>query len=218
MLLASAGVDDSALTPAQAAAANSIVRMCGALPLTLAVAASMVSLHPSDWAEVVPSLLSGDDRGELLESGADETGLSVEERIISASLQSLPASAERQQIEDLFHGLAIFPEDLQVPIQVTAVLCAFPPLCAVPAHPCARFPRQVMDALAPLFVGDGDSKRAPSATQKKSKMRKWAAAAPRSPVRPSRPLVRPSRSPLCALPAQVAAAAPIPLAAQGLAR
>ena len=123
--------------------------MCGALPLTLAVAASMIALHPSDWAEEVPALLSGEDRGELLEGSAqgDDSGMSVEERVIMASLQSLPASAERTRIE-----------------RSSTALLSSPRTCR-----CRRGDGRA----GALLRRRGRRQEAQSATQKKSKMRKW---------------------------------------------
>ena len=112
-------------------------------------------------------LLQGDDRAELLESdvaygggvgggggggggggvdGGEAQPATVEERVIAASLSSLPAGSG--MLVRFFCGLAIFPEDLVVPVAV-------------------------LDALAGVWVLDEPGARPLSHERKVSKLRKW---------------------------------------------
>ena len=150
----------------KAAAAAEIARLCGGLPLCLSVASSMMALHPMDWQTRVVQLLQGDDRAELLESdvaygdggsggsgggggsadGGEAQPATVEERVIAASLSSLPAGSG--MLVHFFCGLAVFPEDLVVPVPV-------------------------LDALAGMWVLDEPGARPLSHERKVSKLRKW---------------------------------------------
>ena len=150
----------------KAAAAAEIARLCGGLPLCLSVASSMMALHPMDWQTRVVQLLQGDDRAELLESdvacggggsgrsggggggadGGEAQPATVEERVIAASLSSLPAGSG--MLVRFFCGLAVFPEDLVVPVPV-------------------------LDALAGMWVLDEPGARPLSHERKVSKLRKW---------------------------------------------
>ena len=145
LLLGTAGVDvpmpegneSSAETGPKMAAAQAIVQCCGKLPLTLAIAGSMIELHKDNWWETVPAMLMDDNRAELLEAeggGGGGTGggggdVSLEERIISASLNSLP-DRDRTSIMCLFYTMAVFAEDVVIPTAIFDVLAPmfFPPM------------------------------------------------------------------------------------------
>ena len=83
-----------------------IAELCGLLPLTVAIAGGVVRNHGGLDEDLVAIIRADQLRGE-----AD--GVTVEERIIEASLRSL--GAERAAVERIFLFLATLPEDASVP-------------------------------------------------------------------------------------------------------
>merc|ERR1719473_1867231 len=96
-----------------------IAELCGLLPLTVAIAGGVVMNHGGLDDDLVAIIRADKLRGE-----AD--GVTVEERIIEASLRSL--GADRAAVERVFLFLATLPEDASVP-------------------------KATFDALAPTLVG-----------------------------------------------------------------
>lgn len=83
-----------------------IVDLCGRLPLTVAIAGGVVRNYGGVDDRLVQILRKDKLRGE-----AD--GVTVEERIIEASLRSL--GPDRGEVERVFFFLAVLPEDASLP-------------------------------------------------------------------------------------------------------
>jgi hypothetical protein len=113
MLLKSAmsdrGVDDGVTPSSMPAAITAIVKMCGRLPLALAIAGRMVAdmglNHDSDWP-VVPAML----RQQM---ARDET-TSLTHKLIVVSLNTIPPQ-HREGCRACLRVLAMMDEDMRVP-------------------------------------------------------------------------------------------------------
>ena len=98
-----------------------VVELCKRLPLTIGIAGKLIrqmttgsSMSDSrDWADVVDLLKSeiNDPQGDL----------SVEERVIRASINSIPAKL-RGPVTRLFCGFALAPEDTHLPLPVIGMV------------------------------------------------------------------------------------------------
>lgn len=93
------------------------VEACGRLPLTLAVAGSMLEQFGGRCTDEFMTLLT-EDRGEALREGEyGDMHVKVEDRIITATLENY-SGGESEQIRTLFLAMAIFPEDVPVPVSL----------------------------------------------------------------------------------------------------
>ena len=100
---------------------SQVVDLCKRLPLTIGIAGKLIrqlahgaSMSDSDgWADVVGLL-----QAELNDPDGD---LSIEESVIRASIKSIPEKM-RKQVTRLFHGFALAPEDVQIPLPVLGML------------------------------------------------------------------------------------------------
>ena len=134
LLLTSGGLTDLVGTPP--AAALEAVECCGRLALAITLAGGMIREMADQWeTELVPLLK------EELASGQ----ISIEERVVNASLHCIEAS-QRAGVEALFTVFGCFAEDEVVPVVVLDVLA--PLICerALPAS--SDGPNEVTDALA----------------------------------------------------------------------
>jgi hypothetical protein len=119
MLLSTAGMDIEALQSRKEVA--QIAELCKRLPLTIGVAGKLIKQvatgsnmsDASEWADVVELL-----QGELNDPEGD---LSIEESVIRASIKSIPMKL-RKQVTRLFHGFALAPEDMHVPLPVLGMI------------------------------------------------------------------------------------------------
>jgi hypothetical protein len=119
MLLSTAGMDIKAFGSRSEVA--QIAELCKRLPLTIGVAGKLLKemthgssmTDGSDWADVVELLQS-----ELNDPDGD---LSIEESVIRASIKSIPKKM-RKQVNRLFHGFALAPEDMHVPLPVLGMI------------------------------------------------------------------------------------------------
>lgn len=118
LLLAAAGLNHLAVPPPEA---TEVVELCGNLPLAIDIAGRFLrdlDLDPERWQEV-PTIL----KYELRNSSAAESGLSVEEQLVAASLGSVP-TRDRERVSQVFQVFANIEEDTFVPPQTFALLHA----------------------------------------------------------------------------------------------
>jgi hypothetical protein len=119
MLLSTAGLDTDALQGREEVA--HISELCKRLPLTVGVAGKLIRQlaegsamsDASDWADVVALL-----EEELKDP---DSGLSIEESVIRASIKVIPKKIQKHVIR-LFHGFALAPEDTHVPLPVIGMI------------------------------------------------------------------------------------------------
>ena len=106
MLLGAAGSDPGTPPPTEA---FEIVKLCKRLPLTLGIAGKMIAQMSveDDWTGVASMLKE--------EFSADEV-LAVEDSVIRASIQSIPAKL-RTKIVRLFHSFALIPVSPSRPLR-----------------------------------------------------------------------------------------------------
>ena len=108
--------------------------LCGHLPLVISIAAGILEQQFSGIVdESFIELLSTDDKQVLREGEHGDELVSIEDRLITASLSTYTGK-DKEQVEGLFLKFACFPEDVPVPVGV-------------------------FDALAPLWAGR-ETKRA----------------------------------------------------------
>lgn len=98
-----------------------VVELCKRLPLTIGIAGKLIRQMTSgstmsdscDWVDVV----------DLLQAEIDDPqgDLSVEERVIRASINSIPAKL-RVPVTQLFCGFALAPEDTHLPLPVIGMV------------------------------------------------------------------------------------------------
>ena len=115
LLLNSAGLPELVHSPPSAA--YEAVECCGRLALALPIAGGMIREMMDVWEEQLVPLL----KAELSEE------LSIEERIVGASLRSVEAS-QRAGVESLFEVFGSFAEDEVVPAAALDILAPF--ICA----------------------------------------------------------------------------------------
>ena len=97
------------------------VEACGRLPLTLAVAGSMLEQFGGKCTDEYLRLLT-EDRGEALREGEyGDMHVKVEDRIITATLDNYKGG-EAEQVKNLFLAMAIFPEDVPIPASLFDLL------------------------------------------------------------------------------------------------
>lgn len=97
------------------------VEACGCLPLTLAVAGSMLEQLGGHCNDEFLRLLT-EDRGEALREGeVGDMHVKVEDRIITATLENY-RGGESELVRALFFSMAIFPEDVPVPASLFDLL------------------------------------------------------------------------------------------------
>jgi hypothetical protein len=119
MLLSTADMDIEALQSRKEV--EQIVELCKRLPLTLGIAGKLIKelatgssmTDTSDWADLVALLKE--------EFNDTDGSLSVEESVIRASIKSIPKRM-RKQVTRLFHGFALVPEDMHVPLPVLGMI------------------------------------------------------------------------------------------------
>jgi hypothetical protein len=118
LLLSAAGVEHLDTVPREA---EDIVQLCGCLPLAVDIAGKFIrdlGVTPDDWIEV-PAIL----KHELRNAGSSESNVSVEERLVTASLGSVPAR-DRDSVTALFQVFANIEEDTYVPLAPLALMLA----------------------------------------------------------------------------------------------
>lgn len=118
-----------------------VVRLCGHLPLVISIAAGILEQQYGGVVEESYLALLSADTGEVLREGdgqgygaginkggegGDSTIVSLEDRLITASLASY-TGRDKEQVEALFLRFAVWPEDTPVPV---AVFDAIAPLWA----------------------------------------------------------------------------------------
>jgi hypothetical protein len=113
ILVAAAGLPLDSVAPKGAA---EIVRFCGFLPLSLAMAGRLVNdlQLGSDWSGVCEIL-----RDELRDN---QSSSHTEHNIIRASLAALGGGSEGDSIRSLFKLFALVPEDTYVPLEVLSMM------------------------------------------------------------------------------------------------
>ncbi len=94
------------------------VELCGRLPLVISIAAGILEQQHGGVVDEAFIALLSEDHGEVLREGehGDEM-VSIEDRLINASLNSYTGK-DKNQVEQLFLEFAIFPEDVPVPLPV----------------------------------------------------------------------------------------------------
>lgn len=105
-------------TPARKAAAVSIVKICGCLPLFISLCARLIFEHGADgpWETEVIALLQEDGASIL---GSHQSG--VGHQIVTTSLNDLGDPRTRE----VFTMMAVLPEDVPVPMQALELIwCA----------------------------------------------------------------------------------------------
>ena len=119
MLLSTAGMDIAALESRKEVA--EVAELCNRLPLTIGIAGKLIRKLASgskmsasnEWEDVVGLLQT-----ELADPHGD---FSVEERVIRASMKSIPKNIQTQ-VTRLFHGFALVPEDTLIPLPVLGMV------------------------------------------------------------------------------------------------
>ena len=103
--------------------AMEVVELCGALPLTLAIAGGMIADNPEGLSQDVVEVMK-EDRLRSEGHDDDETGMTLEERVISSSLKMIK-SKNKDLVISVFKFFAIFPEDVPVPAGVFNVFATY---------------------------------------------------------------------------------------------
>jgi hypothetical protein len=119
MLLSTAGMDMEALQ--SRAEVAQIAELCKRLPLTIGIAGKLIKevtagssmSSAGDWTDVVDLLKE--------EFNDADGSLSVEESVIRASIKSIPKKIQKQ-VTRLFHGFALAPEDMHIPLPVLGMI------------------------------------------------------------------------------------------------
>ena len=178
MLLRAGEVDlDACAEPTVAReAAYSAVELCGRLPLCLAIAGAMILEHADDWDTWLVPALRDSHGAELRErsaaamGGADAEGgaLSVEERVLRASLRSIK-DEERVGVTALFDVCACFAEDVTVPAAV------FDALAPAILEEATRTEREIKEGTRKSLDGPWGEKPKPLAKSRSqiSDVRRW---------------------------------------------
>ena len=97
------------------------VEACGRLPLTLAVAGSMLESFGGKCTDEFLRILT-EDRGEALREGEyGDENVRIEDRIITATLQNY-SGGESARVRDLFFAMAMLPEDVPAPASLFDLL------------------------------------------------------------------------------------------------
>ncbi len=99
--------------------AKEIVELCGKLPLTLALAGGMISDNPNGFTDEVLELMKED----RLRSDEDESGTTLEWRIVASSLKMIPGK-NAELVERCFLFFAAFGEDVAIPAGVFDVVAS----------------------------------------------------------------------------------------------
>ena len=157
-------------------AAYSAVELCGRLPLCLAIAGAMILEHADDWDTWLVPALRDSHGAELRErsaaamGGADAEGgaLSVEERVLRASLRSIK-DEERVGVTALFDVCACFAEDVTVPAAV------FDALAPAILEEATRTEREIKEGTRKSLDGPWGEKPKPLAKSRSqiSDVRRW---------------------------------------------
>ena len=114
LLLSSAGVREDTIQEGgnEHRIALEIVELCGRLPLTLAIAGGIIADNPGGLTDEVVDMMKEDRLREEDDEG--ESGMSLEERIISSSLKMIRAK-NKELVLKIFNFFAVFAEDVSVP-------------------------------------------------------------------------------------------------------
>ena len=102
MLLMYGGVEAPEPSSKEHELAVEIVELCGRLPLTLAIAGGMVEASGGALTHRLVNML----QAEMGKGLKDETGLTVEERIIASSLSMIKASSDASVVEVVFNEVS----------------------------------------------------------------------------------------------------------------
>ena len=111
MLLKYAKVESLDEASVEYCRANEVVSLCGKLPLTIAIAGGMVASSSQGFTEDMVAMMKTDLGKEM----RDESGMTVEERIIASSIKQIGSHGDSTTIEAIFRHFAVFPEDFPVP-------------------------------------------------------------------------------------------------------
>ena len=124
LLLSSAELEESQVEEGsdEYQIAMEIVELCGALPLTLAIAGGMVADNPEGLSQDVVEVMK-EDRLRSEQGDDDNTGVTLEERVISSSLKMIKGK-NRDLVITVFKFFAVFPEDVAVPAGVFNVFAS----------------------------------------------------------------------------------------------
>ena len=118
MLLKYAKVEALEKSSTEYARAVEVVSLCGKLPLTIAIAGGMVASSSQGFTEDMVAMMKTDMGKEM----RDESGITVEERIIASSIKMIGKHSDSATIESTFRHFAVFAEDLPVPKAVFDVI------------------------------------------------------------------------------------------------
>ena len=133
MLLNHAGIASLEKESEEHQRALEIVKLCACLPLTLAIAGGMVAASGGLSQDIVTLM-----RENLGKELRDEGGTTVEDSIITSSLNMIGKRGDEALIIAIFRHFAVFPEDIAVP-------------------------RAVFDVLAPTFIPNASTAKAVNA-------------------------------------------------------